>query len=223
MAKVSLTEQHVLENIELLKTLDYKGLVSHAATYFHTRAAWASFKKFLQKHGIDYAGLQAAHWAGKAADTEAAFAGAKKLVLYSDAKAKNNRFGVCDRNGHPLWYGQFYDPVEEQSAAEMEAAKKAVWLSSQIGQRAGQQIELHLVVDAEWLTWADAGDGRGGKAVALAHAAERAGVKLVTHWVSGQKNPADEYTICRGYLKWQEGLPADVTGLLQDEVSLDNE
>lgn len=223
MSKQSPIEQYVISHLDELRGMGYKDLVAQGMSRFPSKAGYVSFRKNLIKHGIDYDSIQSAHRAGKAAAREEAFAEARKLILFSDAKAKFNRFGICDRAGNPLWYGQFYDPIEEQSAAEMEAAKKAVWLASQIGQRAGQRIELHLVVDAEWLTWADAGDGRGGKAKALAHAAERAGIKLVTHWISGQENPADEYTICRGYLKWQEGLPGDVTSMLQDKVDLGNE
>ena len=138
-----------------------------------------------------------------------------KLVLYSDAKAKNNRFGITDADGNPLWYGLFFDSDRdyngEQSTGEMAAAKKAVWLAGKIKEILNlKNIELELRVDAEWLTWANEAnrsdhDGKtGGKALKLAYAAKKAGIELTVEHVRGVDNPADKYTICYGHKSWRD-------------------
>lgn len=138
-----------------------------------------------------------------------------KLTLITDAKASKNRYAVCDGAGKPLWHGRFFDGDHdyngEQSSGEMAAAKKAVWLASKIRERCGaDSMELTLLVDAKWLTWANSvgaeGDNgkTGGKARALGETAKRLGVKLHVEHIPGESNPADAYTICTGYKRWQD-------------------
>ena len=137
---------------------------------------------------------------------------AKEVVLYSDAKAKYDRFGITDADGKPVWYGRFFDNDRdyngEQSSGEMAAAKKAVWLASKIAEKIGEAVRLRLRVDAQWLCYANGYTGAykesGGKALQLAEAAQRLGVDLIVEWVPGKENPADDYTICKGFQKWQD-------------------
>ena len=137
-------------------------------------------------------------------------AATKSLVFYSDAKASRDRFGITDRAGDPVWHGRFFDDDRdydgEQSSGEMAAAKKAVWLAGKIAGAAGETVALTLFVDAEWLLWANAyfspGKKVGGKARALAEAAVRAGIHLRVEHVAGADNPADAYTVCHGYQKY---------------------
>jgi hypothetical protein len=94
----------------------------------------------------------------------------------------------------------------------LEAASKAVWLAAQVAKENGWEvIKLNLKVDAQWLAWANSsGAGgdikRGGKARKLADQARKCAVLLNVIWVEGEKNPADTYTTCKGYMSWKEGL-----------------
>jgi hypothetical protein len=130
----------------------------------------------------------------------------KEVVLYSDATPK--RFAIATADGQGVWYGDFLQGHEHAAAAEMDAAKKAVWMAVQAGAN-----RLVLRVDAEWLTWANATDGKGGKAKALRWYAEDLGVDLVVEHVSGRDNPADRFTRQTGWREWQAGL-----GHVRDQV-----
>ena len=141
-----------------------------------------------------------------------------EVVLTSDAYGKGDKFAILGGlHDEPLWYGLFFENGMEQSAAEMDAAKKAVWLAAKIGEwlteKFGRavQIKLTLRTDAQWLTFAN-GDGRnsdgsryGGNARALSAAADRAGIQLQVVHIPGDENPADRYTRQRGYMKHQDG------------------
>jgi len=137
---------------------------------------------------------------------------APELTMFSDAKARTDRFAICDAAGAPLWFGKFFDRDKdyagEQSSGELAAATKAVWLASKIKEHVGADtIGLTLKVDAEWLTYANGvalGEESEGKARALGAAARRLGVLLTVEWVSGSKNPADKYTISRGFKSWKD-------------------
>jgi hypothetical protein len=147
---------------------------------------------------------------------------APALTMFSDAKARKDRFAICDAVGKPLWFGKFFDNDKdyngEQSSGEMAAAKKAVWLTSKIKEAVGADtIRLTLKVDAEWLTYANGvalGDeGAGGKARALGFAARRLGVDLWVEHIRGVDNPADAYTVGTGFKSWKKNdLKALVVG-----------
>ena len=134
------------------------------------------------------------------------------ITLFSDAKASKDRFAICRHDGLPVWYGRFFDSDRdyngEQSSGEMAAAKKAVWLASKVKEHFGlTEVNLTLKVDAQWLryaNWVAAEVKGGGKARTLGLAAIRLGVRLTVEWIPGKKNPADEYTVCKGYLSWKD-------------------
>src|SRR5690606_10267266 len=158
----------------------------------------AAWKKALADAGIDYNSMRDARREEKQSQREAAVT--HTLTLYTDAKARTDRFAVCDAGGEPVWYGKFFDGDRdyngEQSSGEMAAAKKAVWLASKVAEAVGGVVKLTLKVDAEWLTWANCSDPkRGGKAKDLRHAAERLGVVLEVEHISGTSNPADKWTV----------------------------
>jgi len=96
-------------------------------------AAFTRFKKALAINGINYDRLIAVASADKTARLEANVTAS--LTLYCDAKANNDRFAICDKRGNPVWHGRFFatdhDYNGEQSAGEIAAAKKAVWLAHQ--------------------------------------------------------------------------------------------
>jgi hypothetical protein len=78
---------------------------------------------------------------------------------------------------------------------------------------------LHSRVDAQWLSWATATDGRGGKAKSLKRYADKLGVVLNVSWVCGAENPADRYTTCDGYQKALAGIEAAIGRLRELEVA----
>ena len=186
---------------------------------WNSQAAFPRFKKALMEIGIDYVAMRNGVRSEAVASVAALVT--HEVTLYSDAKASKNRFGITDGSGSPVWYGLFFDNDRdyngEQSSGEMAAAKKAVWLAGQIKEKIGAgAIRLRLMVDAEWLTYAnrvgapdDNGKG-GGKARVLGELARRSGVVLNVEWISGARNPADAYTICSGFRRWQEN---DLAGL----------
>lgn len=54
------------------------------------------------------------------------------LTLYSDATPL--RYAITSESGKALWYGAFISEIPETAAAaEMDAARKAVWLASKLG------------------------------------------------------------------------------------------
>jgi len=141
-----------------------------------------------------------------------------KIVFYSDAKAKFDRFAITDESGQPVWHGNFFENDREydgeQSSGEMAAAKKAVWLAGKVKTAlALDSVELELRVDAQWLVWANEfspNTKTGGKARSLALLAIHHGVELTVVHVPGVDNPADTYTLKgKGFLRYSEWL--DVT------------
>src|SRR5215472_2077692 len=103
------------------------------------QTAFTRFKKALTANGINYDRLIALASADKTARLEAN--ATASLTLYSDAKAKNDRFAICDKRGNPVWHGRFFatdhDYNGEQSSSEIAAAKKAVWLASKVKETLG--------------------------------------------------------------------------------------
>jgi hypothetical protein len=175
------------------------------------RSAFPRYKKALLEIGIDYEALRNAGVAAKLESIQAS--ATHELTLYSDAKAKNDRFGITDADGDPIWYGRFFEDDRdyngEQSLGELAAAKKAVWFASKVKEKVGAaSIRLNLFVDAEWLCYANAvfepGNHSGGKARKLGEAAKRLGVDLLVEWVRGTENPADRFTVCSGFKRWQD-------------------
>lgn len=197
-------------NLDTLRTLDQRQLTAWAKDNgMDSRAGFANFKKALKAAGIDYDAMRTARIQGEA--QERAEAITHKVTLYSDAKCKNNRFGITDKDGNPVWHGIFFDNenvYREQSAQEMAAAQKAVWLAGKIKDELNlPAIGLALYVDAEWLTFANCvneGSKNGGKARKLAEMANKYGVLLEVRYVKGTSNPADYYTTCKGFQKYSE-------------------
>lgn len=211
-------KQKIEANADQLRTMDQPTLTAWAKVNgIDSRAGFAAFKKALLTIGVDYNALRAQRFAAKQeAMTAAASA---SLTLYTDAKARTDRFAICDRKGEPVWFGKFFDNDRdydgEQSSGEMAAAKKAVWLASKVKETIGASaISLTLKVDAEWLCWANevaTGGKAGGKARPLGEMAQRYGIVLTVEHVPGVDNPADRYTVTTGFQKWQD---TDLRGLI---------
>ena len=200
----------VEQDKEHLSTCSYQELLTWANEHgIDNRSAWGKYKAALKEIGVDFDALRGASRLAKRA--ELIGSATHRLLLYSDAKASMDRFGICGPDREPVWYGKFFDNDKdyfvEQSSGELAAAKKAVWLASRVAERLGGVIELELRVDAEWLCWANnLEDNRGGRARLLAQAAQLHGVALDVIHILGRDNPADRWTVAKGYLPWQETI-----------------
>lgn len=193
-----------------LRAMDQPALTSWArGNGMDSRAGFAAFKKALLTIGVDYNALRAARY--EARQGAMAAAAEASLTLYSDAKARTDRFAICDKSGAPVWYGRFFESDQdyngEQSSGELAAAKKAIWLARKVREEIGAQaIKLVLKTDAEWLCWANEvgrGGRGGGKAREIGELALRYNVVLNVEHIPGECNPADKYTVMSGYQKWE--------------------
>lgn len=199
MARKTIREV-VEEAVDQLRDMDRTALRDWAiAAGFDNRSAFPRFKKALKEAGIiDWEADRAAAIAER---EEAIQADADRwtVSLISDAKQSTNRFAITDGNGNPVWHGRLFEEATTQPQAELLAAAKAIWLAGKVREAVGAVgIRLDLKVDAQWLT------SLSGMAARLIYEAEKANVLLDISWIPGSRNPADRYTVCRGYLRWDE-------------------
>lgn len=155
--------------------------------------------------GVDY---YAARGEQRAATMETLRASVThQVTLFVDAKARCQRFAICDVKGNVVWHGRFFDEDQsfsyghrnEQSACECAAARKAIWLASKIKEAVSSPaIQLILNVDAQWLTTG------AGKASVLQSDARRFNIELELNWIQGTSNPADKWTTASDYKKWSD-------------------
>lgn len=205
-AKKQTIKDKVLASAEVLKAMQTpKELRDWAISNgMDNRSAFPKFKDALQEIDIDYNGLKNQISQTQEAELEAQIT--HEVTLFSDAKASRNRFAITDEDGNPLWYGQFFDNDAEyngeQSSGELASAKKAVWLASKIKESIGASaIRLNLMIDAQWLCYQD---HAGQKGFALTILAKKYNIQLNVQWISGKSNPADRYTVERGFQKWSD-------------------
>ena len=218
MAKTT-AAAYITQNQDRIRLLtdagDLKAILSTAkAAGFNSAAGFTAFKKGLKTVlKFDYNAVRndrVASYVSKLGERSCGL-----ITLYSDASVAHNRFSICNQDGDEVWYGNFFNAPEHQAEAELEAAKKAIWLAGKVKPTDEASISLKLFVDAEWLCWANLafdtesishGDKRGGKALKLAQAAKAAKVFLEVDHISGDENPADRATRSRGWMKWQDGI-----------------
>jgi len=199
MSKKLTVKDLVTANFEVLKEMNHGALFQWSRDNgLDSKAGFSSFKKALLSVGMTYDALRAAHREAKAEALASAVT--HEVTFYSDAKARCERFAICDRDGKVVWFGRFFDGEgSEQSAAELEAAKKAIWLAGKVRQVLGAEaIRLTLRVDAKWLTTLS------GKAACLADAARKNAIELAMEWIPGTQNPADKWTVTTGFQKWSD-------------------
>ena len=198
-------KQFIEVNLERVKKMNLAELTKLGCEKFNSRAGFSAYKKaLLAVAGIDYNSLRTARREEKIEQLQTA--AKKSITLVTDATAE--RFAICDSGGQPLWYGRFFDGEGgEQSAGELAAAKKAIWLASKIKEAIGEAaITLILQTDAEWLTWGEfsADSKRGGKARILGEMAVKFGIDLKIEHIAGISNPADYYSRTHGFKKWSD-------------------
>lgn len=177
-------------------------------------AGFSNFKKGLLEIGIDYEAIRSGITTEQRKELISSIT--HEVTLFTDAKASAGRYGICDVNGDPLWYGRFFDNDDagEQSRAELCAAEKAVWLASKIAEAAGlKAIKLILKTDAQWLVYQDHSKQKG---YVLTQKSKKLNIDLVVEWVPGVENPADKYTVCSGFQKWQDNNLASLPVLIEE-------
>ena len=171
-----------------------------------TKQRWnKAVAAIIEVGGVDY---YAARGEVRAASADALRAAVThEVTLHVDAKARCQRFAICDEAGKVVWYGIFfeddrsfsYGDRNEQSACECAAASKAIWFASKIKEALGATaIKLNLKVDANWLCTL------AGKASVLTSDARRFNIALNCEWSPGTSNPADEWTTASGFKKWSD-------------------
>ena len=218
----------VVDNSELLKGMKtHTDLRNWAIKQgFDNRSAFPKFKTALNEIGLDYDGIKTG--INKSSTEKLENEITHSVTMYCDAKASAGRFGITDEDGNVLWHGRFFedDDAEEQSRAELSAAKKAVWLASKVKESIGAKaIEFNLIIDAQWLTYQTHG---GQKGYALTVLARKYNIKLNVQWIPGKDNPADEWTIANGYKKWQDNdlkalaIPIEKTTEIISEPEIEN-
>lgn len=169
--------------------------------------------------GVDYYAARGEQRAATAEQLRSAVT--HETTLFVDAKARCQRFGICDADGDVVWHGIFFEDDQsfsygdrnEQSACECAAARKAIWLASKIKEAVGAPaLRLNLKVDAQWLCTG------GGKATILQSDARRFNIDLNLEWIPGTENPADEWTTAGGFKKWNEEPLAELALPIQSEA-----
>ena len=149
----------------------------------------------------------------------------KLLSLCSNALASKNRFGICLRSGEPIWYGTFPPNDEyyngEQWSAELETAKRAIWLTKRIKEMLDlTEMKLELFVEVEWLTLANEAKGSprkskaGGKARCLDILSEKHHIDLHMNLILSRQNPANRYITCKGFKRHSDGMAVAIESLL---------
>ena len=163
----------VESNLKVLQMMTRGQIINFAQNNGYNNAvAFSHIKKNLLKNNIDLDKMREEETGEK----KVALSEAKhEVCFFSDANANHEKFGITDEEGNPIWWGKFFDEdINEQSQAELCAAKKAVWLAGIIREQIGEEsIKLVLKVDAEWLLFANEfnGSNYGGKATQLARKA----------------------------------------------------
>ena len=191
---------------------------------FDSRAAFPRYKAaLLSVCGIDYAAVKAARQEQRAEALAATVT--ESLTLFVDAKARCQRFAICDSTGSVVWYGRFfeddmsfsYGDRDEQSACECAVARKAIWFASQVRNAVcapGKTIRLTLKVDAQWLVTLS------GKASVLVSDAQKFNIELHVEWIAGTSNPADRWTTASSFKKWNDN---DLSRLVDSAIEAKKE
>lgn len=203
----------IRDHAEELRRLDYIGLRAwtrrHGLDQYNTRSACT---RGLNAIGIDHAALMA-----EKLETEPNHA----LFLYSAASVDPNHFAICSHKGPSVWYArmarQYGDHHGNQDEADLIAAKKTVWLATQVEDAIGAPVALVSISSAEWIIpgkyfFGPPDDLEMGLAPFLLnrhlcdihHHARRLAVFLHMEYVPERENPAIPYTLIRGSEDWRD-------------------
>lgn len=203
--------QIVLAHADTLRTYTHSQLFQWSRDNgMDNRSAFSRFKEALTVIGVDYDALKEAKAEAKALDRAARVT--HELTLITDASwsgKKGGRFAVCNASGSPIWYGRLFEDPGSAAHAELEAAKKAVWLAGKIREQVPgcDVLRLTLKTDAQALTYQD---NRKQYGYVLTTMAEASRLILLVDHIDGATNPADRWSRDPGYAKYQDydGLEA---------------
>ena len=205
-------KEKVIENKDqLLSLLDnnnpYIDLIKWGKDQgFENRTSFSLYKKALKSElKIDFSELRKV-WASK---KTASLKSENFIELYTDASSKFEKFAITNSKGDVVWHGRFFEELS-QARAELESAKKAVWLARAIADKNGlENIKLILNSDAQWLLYFDSflkNPKNAKKASELGKLALKMKVELDVKWIPSEKNLADSFTKTKGYMHYDENL-----------------
>ncbi|MCZ4537996.1 hypothetical protein O4159_21560 [Gordonia terrae] len=146
---------------------------------------------------VDYDALRQEAFDARLAEMDAAAEAAPQVMLYAAGDSEVNSFAVCSEHGDDPWYGEFHDNdrVTDQDSADLEAARKAIYLAGQVREYKGWElIALRLVVSNHRVT-----------TQALQRDMFKHSVFVTVEVVdNGEDNPALEVCRMPGYRTWRE-------------------
>ncbi|WP_429424857.1 hypothetical protein [Nocardia sp. GAS34] len=189
-----------------------RGLHTYADYYrwaeTHGLATRSLFRKFkaelLRQLDIDYDALRVRATGERAAAAAAAASAGPHIALSAAGYGQEDRYAVCGPDGAPVWHGHFHmadrdHPRGDQQAADLGAAKKAVWLAGKT--RAAVDADaaiLHLTVSRE-----------GVEPAALQRSC--ADALVVLDLSVAQDNAAEDWSRRVGFQQWD---PDDLAALI---------
>lgn len=163
---------------------------------------------------IDYDDLRQKAFDTRLAEMDAAADAAPQVTLYAAGDSEVNSFAVCSEHGEDPWYGEFHDNdrVDDQDSADLEAARKAIYLTGQARDyHELDLIGLRLVVSNHRVTT------RALQRDILKHSV------FVTVEVvdNGEDNPALEVCRMPGFRTWREVSLTDLLAATEPTTAQD--
>ncbi|MFT4397848.1 hypothetical protein ACLTEW_23230 [Gordonia lacunae] len=163
---------------------------------------------------IDYDDLRQKAFDTRLAEMDAAADAAPQVTLYAAGDSEVNSFAVCSEHGEDPWYGEFHDNdrVDDQDSADLEAARKAIYLTGQARDyHELDLIGLRLVVSNHRVTT------RALQRDILKHSV------FVTVEVvdNGEDNPALEVCRMPGFRTWREVSLTDLLATTEPTAAQD--
>ncbi|GAB86870.1 hypothetical protein QBL07_024090 (plasmid) [Gordonia rubripertincta] len=207
----------VRDNADTLKTMtSHSELFSWAKEHgIDTGSLFRKWKTELRKQlHIDYDDLRQKAFDARLAEMDAAAQAAPQVMLYAAGDVEVNSFAVCSEHGEDPWYGEFNDNdrVDDQDSADLEAARKAIYLAGQARDyKKLDLIGLRLVVSNHRVTT------RALQRDTLKHSV------FVTVEVvdNGEDNPALEVCRMPGFRTWREVSLTDLLDAAEPTAAQD--
>lgn len=163
---------------------------------------------------IDYDALRQKAFDTRLAEMDAAADAAPRVTLYAAGDSEVNSFAVCSEHGEDPWYGEFWDNdrVDDQDSADLEAARKAIYLAGQARDyNKLDLIGLRLVVSNHRVTT------RALQRDILKHSV----VVTVEVVDNGEDNPALEVCRMPGFRTWREVSLTDLLAAAEPTTAQD--
>ncbi len=190
----------VRDNADTLKAMtSHSELFAWAKEHgIDTGSLFRKWKTELRKQlHIDYDDLRQKAFDARLAEMDAAAEAAPQVMLYAAGDSEINSFAVCSEHGEDPWYGEFHDNdrVDDQDSADLEAARKAIYLAGQARDYTGLElIGLRLLVSNHRITTR-----------ALQRDILKYSVFVTVEVVdNGEDNPALEVCRMPGFRSWRE-------------------